>query len=35
MGTWGEDGVRRNKKENGSKLFGREWKEEPNYKIAI
>jgi protein gp37 len=34
-GTWGEDGVRRNKKENGSKLFGREWKEEPQYKIAI
>ena len=38
-GTWGEDGIKRNKKENGSKLFGREWKEEPkckfNYKIAI
>ncbi|MDR0232266.1 MAG: phage Gp37/Gp68 family protein [Dysgonamonadaceae bacterium] len=38
-GTWGEDGVKRNKKENGSKLFGQEWKEEPkcnfNYKIAI
>ena len=28
-GTWGEDGVKRNKKENGSKLFGQEWKEEP------
>jgi protein gp37 len=35
-GTWGEDGIKRNKKENGSKLFGREWKEEPIYnKIAI
>ncbi|MCL2220196.1 MAG: phage Gp37/Gp68 family protein [Chitinispirillia bacterium] len=28
-GTWGEDGVRRNKKENGSILLGKEWKEEP------
>ena len=28
-GTWGEDGVRRNKKENGSALLGRIWKEEP------
>ena len=28
-GTWGEDGIRRNKKENGSRLFGKEWKEEP------
>ena len=28
-GTWGEDGVKRNKKENGSNLLGREWKEEP------
>jgi protein gp37 len=28
-GTWGEDGVRRNKKENGSMLMGRKWKEEP------
>ncbi|MDR2971378.1 MAG: phage Gp37/Gp68 family protein [Bacteroidales bacterium] len=28
-GTWGEDGVKRNKKENGSILLGREWKEEP------
>jgi protein gp37 len=39
-GTWGEDGVRRNKKENGSVLMGRKWREEPviepNYlKIAI
>jgi protein gp37 len=28
-GTWGEDGVKRNKKANGSKLFGKEWKEQP------
>jgi protein gp37 len=28
-GTWGEDGVKRNKKENGSKLLGQIWKEEP------
>jgi len=28
-GTWGEDGVRRNKKENGSALLGKTWKEEP------
>jgi protein gp37 len=29
-GTWGEDGVKRSKKENGSVLLGKEWKEEPN-----
>ena len=29
-GTWGEDGIKRNKKNNGSILLGREWKEEPN-----
>jgi protein gp37 len=28
-GTWGEDGVKRNKKKNGSSLLGQEWKEEP------
>jgi protein gp37 len=28
-GTWGEDGVKRNKKENGSILSGKVWKEEP------
>ncbi|MDR2130278.1 MAG: phage Gp37/Gp68 family protein [Odoribacteraceae bacterium] len=28
-GTWGEDGVKRNKKENGSTLLGKIWKEEP------
>ena len=28
-GTWGEDGVKRSKKKNGSILLGREWKEEP------
>jgi len=34
-GTWGEDGIKRNKKENGSKLFGREWKEEPEYQYKM
>jgi protein gp37 len=35
-GTWGADGVKRNKKENGSILLGKEWKEEPIIeKIAI
>jgi protein gp37 len=28
-GTWGEDGVKRNKKQNGSLLSGKEWKENP------
>ena len=28
-GTWGEDGIKRNKKLNGSSLSGKEWKEEP------
>jgi protein gp37 len=28
-GTWGEDGVKRNKKENGSNLLGKKWKESP------
>jgi len=28
-GTWGEDGVKRNKKENGNILQGKVWKEEP------
>jgi protein gp37 len=28
-GTWGEDGVKRNKKKNGSFSSGKEWKEEP------
>jgi len=28
-GTWGEDGIRRNKKENGSSLLNKEWKNEP------
>ena len=31
-GTWGEDGIKRNKKENGSFLLGKEWKEEPTFK---
>jgi protein gp37 len=33
-GTWGEDGVRRSKKANGSVLLGREWKEEPILELA-
>lgn len=28
-GTWGVDGIKRNKKANGSKLQDKEWKEEP------
>ena len=32
-GTWGEDGIKRNKKQNGSILSGREWKEEPVVEI--
>ena len=28
-GAWGEDGIKRNKKENGSLLLGKQWKEEP------
>ena len=31
-GTWGEDGIKRNKKANGSFLSGQEWKEEPKMK---
>jgi len=33
-GTWGADGVKRNKKKNGSILLGKEWKEEPIIKIT-
>ncbi|MDR2971424.1 MAG: phage Gp37/Gp68 family protein [Bacteroidales bacterium] len=32
-GTWGEDGIKRSKKVNGSILEGREWKEEPKYSL--
>jgi protein gp37 len=32
-GTWGEDGVKRNKKLNGSKFKGRERKEEPRISV--
>jgi len=32
-GTWGVDGVKRNKKENGSILLGKEWKEEPVFEL--
>ena len=31
-GTWGSDGVKRSKRENGSLLDGREWKEYPKTK---
>lgn len=31
-GTWGIDGIKRSKKANGSKLQGKEWKEEPKLK---
>jgi protein gp37 len=35
-GTLGEDGIKRSKKENGSFLLGKEWKEEPIItKIAV
>jgi len=33
-GTWGEDGVKRSKKTNGSSLLGQEWKEEPKIEIV-
>jgi protein gp37 len=33
-GTWGEDGVKRNKKKNGSLLNGKKYKEEPEIKRA-
>lgn len=32
-GTWGADGVKRNKKLNGRRLHGREWNEYPEYKF--
>jgi protein gp37 len=28
-GTWGEDGIKRNKKENGKRLLGKEWMQTP------
>jgi protein gp37 len=33
-GTWGEDGVKRNKKANGSTLLGKKWKEEPSIEFV-
>ncbi|MDR0613885.1 MAG: phage Gp37/Gp68 family protein [Dysgonamonadaceae bacterium] len=33
-GTWGEDGIKRSKKENGSMLMGKKWKEEPVMETA-
>lgn len=30
-GTWGEDGIKRNKKSNGRLLIGQEWNNEPAY----
>lgn len=32
-GTWGADGIRRNKKSNGRFLLGQEWSEYPKYKL--
>lgn len=32
-GTWGADGVKRNKKANGRILLGQEWNEEPEYEL--
>lgn len=32
-GAWGADGLRRSKKANGRILLGKEWNEEPKYKI--
>lgn len=34
-GTWGADGIRRNKKSNGRTLLGQEWNEYPYYKAVI
>ena len=33
-GTWGADGIRRNKKANGRELLGREWNKEPKFELA-
>ena len=33
-GTWGADGVKRSKKENGCTLDGREWKQYPEIRMA-
>ena len=32
-GTWGDDGIKRNKKVNGRKLLGKEWSQYPEYEI--
>jgi protein gp37 len=34
-GTWGADGIRRNKKSNGRTLLGQEWSEYPDYRFKI
>jgi len=34
-GTWGEDGVKRNKKVNGRKLSGKEWKQSPIHNVVV
>lgn len=34
-GTWGADGIKRNKKANGRILLGQEWNEEPDYDIDL
>lgn len=33
-GTWGADGIRRNKKANGRELLGQEWNEEPKFELV-
>ena len=34
-GTWGSDGIKRNKKSNGRILLGKEWSEYPEYKLNV
>jgi len=33
-GSWGADGLRRNKKANGRLLLGKEWNEQPDHQLA-
>lgn len=33
-GTWGADGIRRNKKANGRELLGQVWNEEPKFELV-
>jgi len=34
-GTWGSDGIKRNKKSNGRILLGKEWSEYPEYELNV